>query len=239
MSINNYSYKIIHQKLIKKKNKKVISYCLFGVGSRRDSTRNYHDGVFVNYHLAKKIYPDWICRIYIDSRVSKDKIDEIEKLDNLEIIVIETNIPFMCVRFFPFDDKDVDIWISRDLDSVISNREKHAVDEWIQSSKNMHVMQDNKNHIDLIMAGMFGVKNKFKFNCFNEMNNYKNISYTIHYNIDAGVLVEIFNKYYKDDYIQHYSAGVYKLENSFPFKTYASFIGKVHNMKHMRQKLKL
>lgn len=235
---NSYTYKIIDQKLVNKSNKKIISYCLFGIGSKRDSMRNYYDGIIVNYTLAKELYPDWICRIYIDSKVSKDKIDELYKLNNLEIIIIETNIPFMCIRFLPFDDTDVDIWISRDLDSIISLREKQAVDEWLLSNKNMHIMHDHKLHIQVILAGMFGIKNTFKFNFLNEINNYNNVFYNINYDIDAGILVEIFNKYYKTDYIQHYRNG-YKLDNSFPFKIFGDFIGKALNMSIIKQKMNL
>lgn len=235
---NSYTYKIIDQKLVNKSNKKIISYCLFGIGSKRDSMRNYYDGIIVNYTLAKELYPDWICRIYIDSKVSKDKIDELYKLNNLEIIIIETNIPFMCIRFLPFDDTDVDIWISRDLDSIISLREKHAVDEWLSSNKDMHIMHDHKHHIDMILAGMFGIKNTFKFNFFNEINNYNNVRYNINYDIDAGILSEIFSKYYKNNYIQHHRAG-YKLENSFSLNTPGDFIGKAHDMSIIKQKMTL
>ena len=239
---NHYTYKIINKKLVDKKNKKIISYCLFGIGSKRDSTRNYYDGIIVNYTLAKKLYPDWICRIYIDSNVPKDKVDELSNLKNLEFFIIETNIPFMCIRFLPFDDTDVDIWISRDLDSLLSIREKQAVDEWLLSNKNMHIMHDHEHHIDLILGGMFGIKNTFKFNFFDILNNYK---YKYNYNIsksdygyDIACLIEIFNKHYKNNYIQHYKAG-YKLENSFPFKKCGDFIGKALDMSFIKQKMNL
>ena len=33
-------------------------------------------------------------------------------------------------RWLPLDDPDVDIWISRDADSRLSEREAKIVDEW-------------------------------------------------------------------------------------------------------------
>ena len=57
------------------------------------------------------------------------------------------------------DDPDVDIFISRDCDSRLSNREKVCVDEWINSNKCFHTIHDNKGHISVpILAGMWGAK---------------------------------------------------------------------------------
>ena len=239
MLCKKHSYHILDKRLKKQKNKKIISFCLYGLGSVRDKIRNYYDGIFVNYYLAKKIYPDWICRVYIDYKVPKNKIDELFILDDLEIIVVKTDIPFMCVRFLPFDDRDVDIWISRDLDSIIRGREKQAVDEWLESDKSMHMMHDHKHHIDLVLGGMFGIKNKYVFDFIDFINNYSynyKKNYNINYGYDIAVLIEIFNKYYKNDYIQHYRGG-YKHENSQPFKINGQFVGKAHNMKRIRNKM--
>ena len=238
--MNKYFYNIIEKKMVNKLKKKIISFCLYGINSKRDKMRKYYDGIFVNYLLAKKIYPDWICRIYIDCNVPTDLIDPLMNIDNLEIIILKTNIPFTCIRFLPFNDKNVDIWISRDLDSIISNREKVAVDEWIKSEKTMHIIHDHNHHIDLVMAGMFGIKNTFIFNYISILNNTEIInSFKQHNNIymcDQILLKMIFNRYYKNNYIQHYRDG-YKHENSFPLIHPGEFIGKAYNMEYIRKKM--
>ena len=48
--------------------------------------------------------------------------------------------------------------LSRDLDTVISQREVHAVQEWVESSKSTHVIRDHPLHHFTIMAGTFGLR---------------------------------------------------------------------------------
>ena len=61
---------------------------------------------------------------------------------NIEIIIIDTNICYRALRFLPYDDNIVSIWLSRDLDSVVNDREKDAVNEWISKypDKNLHII---------------------------------------------------------------------------------------------------
>ena len=60
-------------------------------------------------------------------------------------------------------EEDNLIVLSRDTDSRLNMREKKCVDEWL-ANKNGHkqdllILRDHKNHNQLIMGGMFGVKN--------------------------------------------------------------------------------
>ena len=59
--------------------------------------------------------------------------------------------------------------ISRDADSRLGFREKAAVDEWLSSNKDFHIMRDHPNHGVPILGGMWGVKG-------NILSNIKNIS---------------------------------------------------------------
>ena len=52
----------------------------------------------------------------------------------------------MIWRFFPTLDPQVDMYMVRDLDSRISEREVAAVTEWIQSGKSVHSMRDHPDH---------------------------------------------------------------------------------------------
>ena len=55
-------------------------------------------------------------------------------------------------------DLQVDILMSRDLDSLINERESVAVTEWIKSPYALHVMRDHPLHKKEILGGLFGIK---------------------------------------------------------------------------------
>ena len=53
----------------------------------------------------------------------------------------------------------VDLFLSRDLDSRISPREVSAVTEFLSDPRaNFHVMRDHPAHVTYIMGGLWGVK---------------------------------------------------------------------------------
>lgn len=62
-------------------------------------------------------------------------------------------------RFLPIGDPTVDIFVSRDLDSLATMREREAVSEWEVYNKTFHAMRDSQWHKTEILAGMWGAKN--------------------------------------------------------------------------------
>ena len=64
----------------------------------------------------------------------------------------------MIWRFLPMLDLQVDIMMSRDLDSIINERESAAVFEWLKSPFAFHIMRDHPLHGKEIMGGLFGIK---------------------------------------------------------------------------------
>lgn len=62
-------------------------------------------------------------------------------------------------RFLPVGDPTVDIFVSRDLDSLATQRERDAVAEWEIYNKTFHVMRDSQWHKTEILAGLWGAKN--------------------------------------------------------------------------------
>lgn len=54
------------------------------------------------------------------------------------------------------DDPTIKRFLIRDADSIVSHREKAAVDAWLKSDKWFHLMRDNYSHTELILAGMWG-----------------------------------------------------------------------------------
>lgn len=61
-------------------------------------------------------------------------------------------------RFLPIFDQNVDIFMSRDLDSLPSEREQSIVNEWIRSTSTFHVIRDSQWHDTEILAGLWGAK---------------------------------------------------------------------------------
>ena len=64
----------------------------------------------------------------------------------------------MLWRFEAASDPDVEVMISRDVDSRLIPREKAAVDEWLESDKGFHIMRDHPWHKYTILGGMWGAK---------------------------------------------------------------------------------
>jgi hypothetical protein len=140
--------------------KKIISFSLWG------DNPIYWIGALKNINLASKYYPDWICRFYIDKNSRQNLIENI-KGDNVETIIVDSphgsdvryNHHGMFWRFNSSIEEDVDFFLSRDCDSRISEREVDAVNEWINSDKDFHIMRDHPAHVVPILGGMWGCKN--------------------------------------------------------------------------------
>merc|ERR1719391_1390928 len=64
----------------------------------------------------------------------------------------------MLWRFFPTLDPQVDLFVSRDLDSRFSERELAAVQEWIESGKAIHAMRDHPLHPFPLLGGAWGAR---------------------------------------------------------------------------------
>ena len=134
----------------------ILSLSLWG------SSPKYTTGAVKNIQLAPTIYPGWKVRLYLD-KISFDIIkDEINKYDYVESIIFQDvgNWKGMFWRFLPALEQDVDVMISRDCDSRISLREKLAVDEWLSSDKDFHIMRDHPFHNTVILGGMWGCRNQ-------------------------------------------------------------------------------
>jgi hypothetical protein len=134
--------------------KKVICFSLWGNEYR------YIGGAFQNVELAKIFYPDWICRFYMGGDVEEDTVSKLSKNSNVEILKMEDkcNWTGMFWRFLAAADPTVDVMLSRDADSRLHQREKAAVDEWLSSDKQFHIMRDHQYHSVPILGGMWGCK---------------------------------------------------------------------------------
>ena len=133
-------------------NRNIIAYSLFGGLPR------YCETSLINVDLCKEIYPEWTCRFYVDQSVPEHIRQRLEEKGAQVVLVTEKQkeISGLFWRFFVMDDPEVKHFLIRDADSLVSYREKAAVDEWLKSGKWFHTMRDFYSHTELILAGMWG-----------------------------------------------------------------------------------
>ena len=206
---------------------KIISFCLWGENPK------YTIGSLKNIELAKKYYPDWICRFHCDESVPKDIIEKIANEKNCEVFLFKnsSNWKFTLSRLLPLDDKNIEIVIFRDTDSRISFREQQAVEEWTKSDKCCHIMRDHPYHGNFpILAGMFGLKNKYEFKIVEKIN-YFECQEQYHY--DQIFINKFIYPVIKDDCVIH---DEFFEKKSFPTKRIeCEFVGNVfdeNDIKH-------
>jgi len=133
--------------------KKVISYSLFG------AEPGYCEGAIINAQVLTQIYPDWEMWVFYDASVPYSVTWRLQGLGVKVWDVAELGIqdwPGTFWRFYAVCMPDVQYSIFRDVDSILSLREKVLIDEWLASGKPFHVIRDWYSHQDLILAGLWG-----------------------------------------------------------------------------------
>ena len=130
---------------------KIVSYSLFG------SSPRYSVNACINSDLCAQYYPNWECRIYHDSTVSSKVLSLLSKKENVRLVQTSgRGHDRRMWRFLAYDDCST--FISRDIDSYITEREVSAVSDWLTSNNSLHIMRDHPHHRNKIQAGMFGLK---------------------------------------------------------------------------------
>lgn len=164
--------------------KKIISYSLWG------NDPVYVINALVNSDLALQFYPGWICRFYCSPTVPIGIVEELKTKSNVEVVSMGKDESWngMFWRFKAASDPDVEVMLSRDADSHIGKREKEAVDEWLASDKDFHIMRDNRAHSALILGGMWGARNGVLKNIANMIDDYARKDTNNRRNIDQEFL---------------------------------------------------
>jgi hypothetical protein len=171
--------------------KRVVSFSIFGNQSK------YLEGIEENIELSRLFYPGWYIYIYYDNSVPQNFLNEFHFQKDIVLIdMTNEKLPGMFWRFLPYDDSEIELFIVRDLDSRISIREAVAVYEWVNSSKNLHIMRDHPFHSTLIMGGMWGLKRSIIFSIKDKMRTYLNIK-----NSEFNLLEREVDQYFLADII--------------------------------------
>ena len=134
-------------------NKLIVSFSLYG----GDNVR-YTVGAIENGLLMPKYYPGWAMRVYHDNSVPELLLQTLQAYTFVELVNMEGSyLNPRTWRFLVASDATVERYVVRDIDSRLSHRERVAVDEWITSGRNFHVMRDHPSHSAYAMSsGMWG-----------------------------------------------------------------------------------
>jgi hypothetical protein len=151
--------------------KKVVSYSIWG------SHPEYTEGAIASLKGALKHYPGWEYWFYVNSDVPSASIQRIQKTGG-KIIHIDFPTPYSGLfhRFLPIFEADVSVMLSRDADSIITEREAAAVKEWLDSEKAVHIIRDHPTHVLPMMGGLWGAKTQTVKAYFNQLEKYSRIA---------------------------------------------------------------
>ena len=133
---------------------RVISFSLWG------SNVKFLVGAISNIKLAPLYYPNWKCRIYCGTDVPMQWRHELADA-GFQVHIRSAKVGLHDGMFWRFEaafDPDVEIFLSRDLDSRVNPREAAAVNDWLESGKRLHTMRDHYEHIVPILGGMWGCR---------------------------------------------------------------------------------
>ena len=140
---------------------KVVSFALFGNLSEEQTHDRYVEAMENVADQVRSAYPGWVVRIYSTAENSRilENTFRSGHHDHIDICVVESVLDLsrphllkahqlfpMVWRFLPLLDPTVDLFMSRDADSYIFEREIAAVQEWLNSSIVFHVMRDHTEH---------------------------------------------------------------------------------------------
>ena len=204
--------------------RKIITFSLWG------DSKIYNYGAVENAIIAKDLYPDWECWFYVGKGVLKNVREYLEKMSNVKIInkmTEENKLSNMLWRFEPGFTTN-DIVISRDCDSRLNIREKLAVDEWLNSDKDFHIMRDHpRGHFGRVLGGMWGCRNGV-------LRKYKDVYDTFSINKSNKYFydMDLFNKiiYWKIEEKCFVHAKYFKYEKNardFPICVYDGYVGEI------------
>lgn len=147
-----------------------ISYSLFGYNQQHENCydfRAYLRGLHINIRVAELLYPGWKVVVMTDQSVISSgywqylcKLCTNGRIDMYTLSDSEL-CRMMLYRLYPLFIIDghrpkYDRIICRDTDSLLSYRERQAVEYWMRGPKMAHAITDSVSHTITLMGGMIG-----------------------------------------------------------------------------------
>lgn len=203
--------------------RKVIAYALWGANPI------YSYGAMVNTRLGGFIFPGWTCRFYLGRGVPEG-VKSVLKDAGAELVDAAEKYldvsPTMW-RFLVADDPGVAIFLCRDCDARLSAKEAAAVDVWLRSGTQCHVMRDHILHRNLMLAGMWGARTDPRLRVRDRIRRFLSGGVDARYGIDQRFLALEIWPTIRDSCLIHDS--YYELFNAQPFPV----MGKGNDHFHM------
>jgi len=155
---------------------RVVSYTLFGDAQNTSTFRRYYSQMRNISLTVEKLYPGWTIRFYHtfteqDREAYKSLCDIYCRFPHVDLCSVRemwerignSTTPIdpallkgmdrRMHRYLVMMDPQADVFISRDIDSLIFRREADAVSQWIQSNYTFHLMRDHPLHGGIFLAG--------------------------------------------------------------------------------------
>lgn len=113
----------------------------------------------MNVRVAAELFPCWRCRVYLDDSVPAGVRARLQDA-GAQVVAMSGQAPDgvhpLMWRFLVADDPGVARFLVRDADSLLSEREQAAVDEWLRSDRWFDHMRDDFTHTEPNLARLWG-----------------------------------------------------------------------------------
>lgn len=147
--------------------RKVVSAALFGDNPK------YVSGASLLVQSVKKYMPGWSIVFFTGVSVPDSALTDLATLGASIISVTEAEDLSAASWRFRMDQLDNPDWVVfRDSDSVISPREADAVQLWVESGLDAHIIRDHPFHAAPIMGGLWGLSGRRKGWFVGELSSY-------------------------------------------------------------------
>ena len=143
--------------------RKVISMSLWGGKPR------YTYGALRNAQLLPVYFPGWTLRFYVERPHYDDtttyapvppRILSKLSLMGAELVYVDaerSHVPPMMWRFLIADDMSVDVFIVRDSDCRLNDRDLAVVSDWLRTDYPFHCIRDHPSHAGYsLLGGLWG-----------------------------------------------------------------------------------
>lgn len=152
----------------------VIGFSVWGTAT------SYFYGLLDNCLIIKDELPEFTYFVYHNNSLPTNIKDILETLGNVRLIQMNnTNDKRNTMwRFLPAFYKNVNVFLSRDTDSRIEPKEIKAIQDWLKSDKNFHIIRNHPAHKRKILAGLWGCRNNILRPLYKDYLNYISKPYT-------------------------------------------------------------
>lgn len=131
-----------------------FSFCIYG------NNEYYYNGLSENIKLIQEYYPDYLIYIYVGNDSRTDLIENMKSMYDRIVwrYTNEAGSINMIYRFFAIDNPSIQTIHVRDADSRVHERDRWAINTFMQSNKVAYTIRDNPAHNVRMMGGLWGCK---------------------------------------------------------------------------------